>query len=128
VGIGSGVRVDNGIASLDNPGGSPDDRRTIGGIGARLNGTSTGDNVTPSASDIETWSENIRALAHGCTHTINKVSSSCWSSRAIGFGQFKPCKFKPQQFLIPMFVSLIVHINDKKRIRVLKLRCGNPDV
>ena len=63
-------------ASLDKPvRGGLNGGRSGNGIHAMYKGASGTDNVTSPTSDIETWGENICALAHGCVNTIEVVPS-----------------------------------------------------
>ena len=63
-------------ASFDKPGRSGGTGgRSGNGIHAMYKGASGTDNVTSPTSDIETWGENICALAHGCVNTIEVVPS-----------------------------------------------------
>jgi hypothetical protein len=117
-----------GATGVGEPLGGGDEGAAGGGIGALLNLRSRSDNVAPTASYIDTSTEQIRALAHGCANTIIQVPSSGRSIDAVGVGQFPSFKLKPQQFLVSMFASFVVHVYDEQRPVVAVAGGGNADV
>jgi hypothetical protein len=120
--------IRGGATGVEDPLGGGDEGAALGSVGARIKGTSRSKNVTPTASDIDTSTEQIRALAHGCVNTIIQVPPSGWSIDAVGVGHFPSLKFQPQQFLVSMFVSFVVHVYDQERPVVAVAGGRNADV